>query len=549
MDEYITLEYETYEEARENFEWDIPADYNAAVDFVRKHNRPDERIALYQGFPDGKRETYTYQDLDVLSNRLARGLRDLGVERGDRVGLMIPQKVQNPVTHLACWKLGAISVPLSVLFGRNALQYRLEDCDAKVLVADTEYMDTVEMAREDCPALEAVVEVGGTGTDRPDTRSFDSVVEGHPDTFDIPVRDREAPALIIYTSGTTGSPKGVLHSHQFFLGHCTAFYMYYERDVFDSTFWTPAGWAWMGGLGDLLFPAFHYGRPVVRYPMGKFDADTSLEILEEFSVTDSFLPPTALRMMMEVEAPTSQYDLDLKAICSGGEALTSEILTWAEETLDDVKVNELYGQTEAGIVCTCHDWFPVRPGSMGKPAIGTDVSIVDPETGTEMAPNEVGEIAIDRTDNPVVFLEYWNQPEKTTATRLDGWHLTGDLGMHDEDGYFWYKARKDEVIITSGYRVGPREVEDTILEHPDVEQAAVIGVPDDIRGEIIKAFVQPVSGVDGDEELRASIQKLVQDHLAKYEHPREIEFRDSLPTTTTGKIRRTELREQEAGFQ
>jgi acetyl-CoA synthetase len=304
--------------------------------------------------------------------------------------------------------------------------------------------------------------------------------------------------------------------------------------------------------------------------MGSFDAETAFELLEEFDVTDTFLPPTAIRMMMDVDDPTEAYDLDVEAICSGGEPLTPEILDWAQEELAGVAVNELYGQTEANLLVTnCRGWFPAQASSMGKPVPGHDVSIVDQETGEQLPDGEVGMIAVRHGDDPVIFEEYWNEPEKTADARVtapdgvpesdagggssdqqsDGgadWHLTEDLGYRDPDGYFWFKSRDDDVIITSGYRVGPGEVESAILEHPDVGQVGVVGAPDDERGEIIKAFVQPAAGASGSEELKTEIQDLVADQLAKYEYPREIAFIDELPTTTTGKIQRRKLRDREA---
>ena len=549
MSWHITLDEDTYERAREAYDWEIPDDYNIARDSLRKHDDVD-RPALYQAYPDGRRETYTFRELDEQSNQVAHALEARGVGRGDRVAVVVPQKPANPLTHLACWKLGAVSLPLSVLFGTDALQYRLEDSGARVVVADESMLDTVREVREDCPDLEHVVAVDADDPGE-DVERFEAMREVNPREHEIAETDRETPAIIMYTSGSTGPPKGVLHGHGVWLGHCPAFYMYFERDVFESTFWTPADWAWIGALGDLVFPAWHYGRPVVGYPMEKFDAETAFELAAEFDVTDTFLPPTAIRMLMNVDDPTERYALDLKAICSGGEPLTPEILDWAADELEGVAVNELYGQTEANLLVTnCREWFPAQAGSMGKPVPGHEVAIVDQETGERLADGEEGMIAVARGDDPVVFKEYWNEPAKTEAASVEGpdgttWHLTDDLGYRDEDGYFWFKARDDDVIITSGYRVGPGEVESAILEHPDVEQVGVVGVPDDHRGEIIKAFVQSVAGVEGDDALREEIQELVRDQLAKYEYPREIAFVDELPTTTTGKIQRRKLRGEE----
>ena len=547
---HVSLDGETYEDARESFRWDLPADYNLGRDLLRKHDRSGERVALYQAYPDGRRETYTFDDLDRLSNRVANAFESAGVERGDRVGVVVPQKPANPLTHLACWKMGAISLPLSPLFGDESLRHRLADSEAKAVVADADVVETVASAAAECPALETVVEVtdDDTGTDSAST-TFSGLVENEPEEYGIAETTAETPAIVMYTSGSTGPPKGALHGHGVWVGHCPAFSMYFERRVDEGVYWTPADWAWIGALGDLLYPAWHYGRPVVGYPMGKFDPEESFALMEEFDVTDAFIPPTAIRMLMGVENPLETYALSLRAVCSGGEPLTPEILEWAETDLAGVAVNELYGQTEANLLVTnCQEWFPAKPGCMGKPVPGHDVAVVDPETGNERPTGEVGEIAVKRGDDPVVFDGYWNDDEKTASVTVGEWHLTGDLGVQDESGYCWFKSRDDDLILTSGYRVGPGEVERAILEHPDVEQVGVIGVADETRGEIIKAFVQPTSATDTTEngdELREAIRDRVRDRLAKYEYPRTIEFVERLPQTTTGKIQRRKLREEE----
>ncbi|MFB6155646.1 MAG: acyl-CoA synthetase [Haloferacaceae archaeon] len=535
--------YEEYDEARAAFEWDLPEEFNPAVDFLRKHDDPDA-VALYQKYSDGRTETFSFRDLDVRSNRLASAFDDLGIEPGDRVGVVVPQKPENPTTHLANWKVGAVSVPLTVLFGRDALEYRLTDSGAKAVVVDASVREEVEAVRDDCPDLEHVVEVDGDAGG--DAHDFDELLAGRQDSYEVYDSTPDTPTAIMYTSGSTGPPKGVLHSHALWLGRAAAAYNYFDQGLRDAVVWTPADWAWGAALGGTLFAAWHHGSAVVGFPREGFDADETFSLLEEFGVTRAFLPPTALRMLMEVEDPTARYDLDLETIASVGEPLTPEIVEWVDEAFDGVPVNEFYGQTELNLVVgNSSTWFETRPGSMGKVFPGYDLAILDSDTGEERAPGEVGEIALKPHDESVFFDEYWGKPEKTAEKQLGEWYLTGDLAERDEDGYVWFKSRSDDVIITSGYRVGPTEVERAILEHPAVQQAGVIGVPDDTRGEIIKAFVEPVGEVDDPGGLREEIRQTVRDRLAEYEYPREIAFVNRLPQTSTGKIQRLKLRERE----
>ncbi|MFB6223139.1 MAG: AMP-binding protein [Haloarcula sp.] len=548
----VMPDFKQHAQAREQFSWDLPESYNPAVDFLRKHDDTD-RVALEQAYPDGRREQYTFRDLDRLSDQLAQGLRSLGVAAGDRVGVVVPQKPQNPLTHLANWKLGAVSLPLTVLFGTDALRYRLADAEASVAVIDPAVRDDIDAIRDDCPALEHVVEIE---TDEPgtDVHAFEDVLAAPAETTIEPYdATPDTDTAIMYTSGSTGPPKGVRHSHALWLGRAAAAYNFFDQGLGpDATVWTPADWAWGAALGGTLFATWHHGGTVVGYPAAGFEADEAFDLLAEFAVTRSFMPATALRLLMEVEEPTAAYDLAIETFAVGGESLTPEIVDWVESTFDAVTINEFYGQTELNLVVGNNsNWFDTQPGSMGKPLPGYELAILDPAAAdrgvVEPLPSgQVGEIALRPHDRSIFFDEYWNMPEKTAAKQVQGWFLTGDLAQQDEDGYVWFKSRKDDIIITSGYRVGPMEVEEAILEHPKVVQTGVIGVPDETRGEIIKAFVEPAQDAPDHETLRSEIQTLVRTHLAEYEYPREIEFAAELPQTTSGKIRRKALQDWEA---
>jgi len=540
----IMPSYESYSEAREAFRWQLPAKFNPGVDFVRPHD-PD-RVALRYEQPDRSVSTHTYGDLDKQSDRLAAGLRALGIEASDRVAVVVPQKPANPIAHLAAWKLGAITVPLTVLFGPEALEYRLQDSEARATIVDPAVRETVDSVCENCSALEYVIDLEATTND---AHSVQSLINAHEPGIEPFESTPDTPSAIMYTSGSTGPPKGVLHSHALWVGRAAAAYNYFDHGLGpESTLWTPADWAWGAALGGTLFAGLHYGTTVLAWPRERFDPEAVFALLARHNVSHSFLPPTALRMLMCVDEPAERFDLSLQTLAAAGEPLTPEILQWATETFDDVPVNEFYGQTELNLVVgNCSRWFTAKPESMGKPLPGYEVRIVDPEKPDPSDPlprGEAGEIAVRPGDRRVFFTEYWKRPDKTAQTELNGWFLTGDIARRDNEGYLWFVSRADDVILTSGYRVGPMEIERVLLAHPAVEQAGVIGVPDDLRGEAIKAFVQPAAGVDGSAELERELTATVRKQLADYEYPRQIEFVDNLPTTTTGKIQRRALQEQ-----
>jgi acetyl-CoA synthetase len=535
-------QWDSHAAAREAFEWRIPETYNVGADVLS--NQDPDQIALVQHQPDGESGRWTYGQLDRRANALANALRDRGVERGDRVAVVAPQRVETPLVHVAAYKLGAVAVPLSVLYGPDALEFRFADSGAEVVFAAGDAADAVETAVEGVGAVERVV---GIGTVPPAPAAVTGERFADLDggaKFDAVATAPSDPAVLIYTSGTTGRPKGVLQGHEYLLGHLPCVQMattFPWHPEVEPVFYTPADWAWVGGLYDVLLPAWHYGFTAVGYEFSEFDPEATFDLLDSHDVTYPLLTPTMLKLMAQVEG---SYDLDqIVSVVTGGEPVPADLHRFVGETFD-VPLHELYGQTEANLVVSnCAEWFEPKPGSMGKPVPGHDVEIID-ESGEPKPDEETGIIAVGRPD-PVMFHEYWNEAEQTADSFLGDWMDTDDLGERDADGYRWFTARADDVIITAGYRVGPAEVEDALLEHDAVANAAVIGVEDETRGKIVKAFVVPAAGVEPTEAVADSIQTRVRDDLAKYQYPRAIEFVEALPTTTTGKVQRHRLHELE----
>ncbi len=531
-----------YEMLRQGFSWDLPRSYNMGVDTCDRHAWDRGRIAIIHDREDGVVEKWTYRELKKASDRFANALTGLGVERGDRVAVLLSQTPALPVAHIAAYKLGAIVVPLFALFGEDALRFRLADSGAKVLVTDGEHREVAEALAGEIETLEHVVLADGAGHG---SRSMEALTRDASANLRPVVTGPEDPAIIIYTSGTTGDPKGALHGHGILLGHLPGVSLPHDlAPRAGDLFWTPADWAWIGGLFDVLFPALHWGLPVVAHRMTRFDPERAFAVLERWGVTNAFFPPTALRVMRTIRNPRKRWDLELETLTCGGEPLDEETTRWAEESLG-IRINEFYGQTECNLVLSnCSAIMPSKLGSMGRPVPGHRVSIVDAE-GNELPAGEVGEVAVQRPD-PVMMLGYWNNNEATQKKFVGDWLLTGDLASVDEDGYFFFVGRDDDVISSSGYRIGPAEVEGTLVKHEAVLMAAVVGKPDEMRGEIVKAFVILRDGREGSEALVGELQQLVKTRLGAHEYPREVEFVSEFPMTPSGKVRRNVLRERKA---
>ncbi len=525
---------------RANFRWPRVRRYNiaeAACDAWAR--RAPERVALRYLRPDGDVRDWSYGQLARASRRLANALRAHGIGRGDRVAVLLPQTPETLLTHLAAYRLGAVVVPLFTLFGEDGLRFRLADSGAKALVTDGANLGKALAIRGDLPALGAVFSIdareGGA-------HGFWQELGKAADACPAERTGPDDPAFLSYTSGTTGPPKGALHAHRVLIGHLPGLALAYEHlGQPGDCLWTPADWAWMGGLTNVLLPGLQAGVPVIAHRMAKFDPERAVALVRDLGVRNAFLPPTALKLMRQAGLAACP---GLRSVASAGEPLGGEMLGWGRGAFG-LEINEFYGQTECNVVIgNCAALAPVRPGSAGREIPGHRVAILD-AAGRVCGPGETGEIAV-RAPDPVMFLGYWGRPDKTAEKFSNGWLRTGDEAAMDEDGYVFFSSRTDDVITSSGYRIGPSEIEDCLAGHPDVAMAAVIGVPDPIRTEAIKAFVVLRAGASAAglaEALIARVRARMSPHLA----PREVAFVDRLPTTATGKIQRRLLRSAEDG--
>lgn len=531
----------TYDELVREFRWQVPERFNIGRDVCGRHARHRERFALYFEDEDGTTAAYTFWDLQQRANRLSNALAALGIRAGDRVALVLPQRPETAIIHVACYQMAAIVVPLSHLFGPDALEFRLRDSGARAVFVDGESLASVVSARERLPELEHVIGVAGARESR--VHEWETLIDRASSRFDCVDTLANDPALIIYTSGTTGPPKGALIPHRTLIGNLSGFSC--SHDFFPETrdmFWSPADWAWTGGLFDALLPTWHFGMPLLG-TRGRFDPEKAFWLMEKYGVRNAFLFPTALKLMMkEVPHPRRRFELDLRTMMSGGEAVGETLMTWVREELG-VTINEIFGQTEANyVVGGCARVFPPKPGAVGRPYPGHRIALLD-EAGNELGPGELGEIAVHGEGDPVMFLGYWKRDDATRDKYTGPWARTGDLAERDEDGYYWYRGRTDDVIKSAGYRIGPAEIENCLVRHSAVVNAAVVGVPDETRGQVIKAFIVLTPGTAVTPALEAELQAHVRARLAPYQCPKRFEFVAALPLTTSGKVQRKVLRD------
>ncbi len=539
------------------FRWVVPGRFNIAdVCCARWAKDTPDAVAIRYERSDGTLRNYSYRELDRDADRLAAALRRLGVARGDRVALVLPQRFETAVSHIALYRLGAVAMPLSMLFGPEALEYRFNDSEARLAIVDETGIANVREARPLCPKLATVVAVGAA--EGQGDVDWSHALKGERFPFAAETTRADDAAVLIYTSGTTGPPKGTLIPHRTLVGNLPGFVCSQNwfphglapEPANDAVFWSPADWAWTGGLMDALLPTLYFGRQIVACQR-RFSPEFAFEVMERHRVTHTFLFPTALKAMMKaVPEPRQRHTLHLRAIMSAGEAVGDAVFAWCRDALGVVP-NEMFGQTEINyIVGNCAVRWPARPGSMGRAYPGHRVTVID-DDGRECARGTAGDVALHRRDvhgerDPIFFLGYWKRDDATRAKFTgdvdDSWCRTGDTAVMDEDGYLWYQGRSDDVFKAAGYRIGPSEIENCLVKHGAVANAAVVPKPDAERGALVKAFVVLAPGFAASGELVAELQAHVRGKLAPYEYPKEIEFIEALPMTTTGKVQRRVLR-------
>jgi acetyl-CoA synthetase len=527
-----------YDDLVRRFRWRVPARFNIAEAACERWVRvkPD-RVALIDLDGDLKPREITYGHLSRRSNRLAHGLAAHGISRGDRVAILLPQGPDVLVAHFALYKLAAVALPLALVFGPEALAFRLTDAGARAVITTAAGAERIAALAVRPPGLDLVIAVDG---DAPGALRLEPLLEAASDAPVLVDTDADDPAMMIYTSGTTGPPKGALHAHRVLIGHLPGVEMHHEfLPQPGDRLWTPADWAWAGGLLNVVLPGLMLGVPVVSHAAIKFDPERAWRLMADHGVRNVFLPPTALKLMRA--APPPAIRPTLRTVGSGGEALGSETYEWGRSALG-VTINEFYGQTECNLVLgACAAIGVSRAGAIGKPVPGHTVAIID-EAGRPLPAGTLGQIAVARPD-PVMFLGYWNKPEATVAKFVGDFMVTGDQGIIDADGYVTFVGRDDDVITSAGYRIGPAEIEDCLVGHPAVSLAAAVGKPDPIRTEIVKAYVALKPGFAASDALAAEIRDFVRTRLSAHEYPREVAFVADIPLTSTGKVIRRLFRE------
>ena len=539
-----------YEAERRSFQLAVPEYFNFAADIIDKLAQSPEKLAMLWVGQDGERRQLTFAHFAEYSSHAANAFAELGIKKGDPVLVMLPRIPEWWETILGLMRLGAIPIPCTTLLTPKDIQFRSEVAEARAFITDEEGAGKFDQVRSECPTVQYAILIDNRHQgERAGWTNYHQVVEKASPEFSGPKTKSDDPCLVYFTSGTVGYPKMVLHTHASYpIGHTiTGKYWLdlHENDLFWNL--SETGWAkfsWSNLFGPWVMGATMF----MQDARGRFSAIETLEMLHDYPITTLCAPPTAYRMMV-LDEPMAYLKANppkaLRHCVGAGEPLNPEVIKiWQETT--GMTIRDGYGQTETVLLCGNFPPLEVKPGSMGKPSPGFDVSVIDHD-GSELPPNKEGDIAVRiKPNRPTwMFKEYWHNPEATNACIRGEWYITGDRAYKDEDGYFWFVGRADDVIISAGYRIGPFEVESALKEHPAVAESAVVASPDEMRGEIVKAFVILAPGYTASPELASELQDHVKRVTAPYKYPREIEFVDSLPKTISGKIRRVELRERE----
>ena len=527
-----------------SIEIEIPADANIYKMTLGNYlsNEHSKKIAISYEDQKGKIIKFTFDEVEKMSHGLASKLSSLGYKFGSYVAIHTGQHPDTAIAHMAICKIGGVAVTLSQLYGPETLKHAMNDCRVEVLITNKKEWEKIkEKKNNNFPFLKHVI-LREADENKNEISLLDAY--NYKSNFRPNFGSANDPALLMYTSGSTGKPKGILHGHRVLASYKPSINLFFNLSMKEenAVYWSPSDWAWVGGLLDMLFPAWMAGKTIATSE-DRFNAEWAYKFIEKHKVTHTFLAPTAIKRMAQIDNPRDKYDLSLKVICTGGEALASETLEWVENKLG-VICNEFYGMTEVNhLVGNCSALYPRKAGSMGRVYPGHKVLLID-EKQNEVDTEKVGEI-VTTSNSPTRFLGYLNNKNKEDEMQVGNYLRTNDLASKDAEGYFWYKGRSDDLIKSSGFRIGPAEVEDSLISFHAVAEAAVIGKPDNDRGSIVKAFIKLHKDFNPSTELIEEIRNFVKENLASYKAPREIEFVDSFIMTSSGKINRRVLRERE----
>ncbi|MFC1534514.1 acetate--CoA ligase [Thermodesulfobacteriota bacterium] len=541
-----------WEDIKKELDWFDNGGINISYEVLDRHLKTHlkNKVALYWEGQNGESEEYSFYDLSKLSNRFACGLRKLGIKNGDRIFTYMDRIPEQYVSLLGALKAGCVIGPLFSAFGPDAVKDRLGDCEARVIITTPRLVKVIHEITDELPSLETIIIVNRKNSSyelKEKEVVYENLMNEASDEFEIERTDKEDYAIIHYTSGTTGKPKGVVHAHEAIMGHyATAKYVLDLQP--EDIYWCTADPGWVTGTSYGIFGPWSNGISQVVYE-GGFGASAWYRVIEKYKVTVWYTAPTAIRMLMKAgEKPVNKHDLkSLRYMCSVGEPLNPEAVLWGNEVIG-LPFHDNWWQTETGCIQIAN--YPIqdiRPGSMGRPFLGVTPTILDDDCEKELPPGEEGHLAL-KAGWPSMFRTYWNKKELYESKFKGGWYITGDRATRDEDGYYWFVGRADDVINTGGHLVGPFEVESALIEHPAVAEAGVIGIPDPLVMEVIKAYVSLKDGYEPSDELIKEIKKFARKKLHAVACPRQIEFLEGLPKTKSGKIMRRLLKARELGL-